>query len=568
MPDIQAKNNNTLRIGLIVDSNVSSQYVFDLADWGQRQSNLQICCLVIQRVSASKQQNTIAKVVSFLKKHGALVLAQEIGFTLIHKVEEFIIRRTKNHKHHASRHDLSYIVKDSISVKPIISKSGFVYRYDDGDIEKIRELGLDVLIRCGTGILRGEILRATRFGILSFHHADNRINRGGPAGFWEVYLRQDSTGFTIQQLTEELDGGNVLYRGHFPTKFYYLLNQAALLEKSNFYLKKLLSDIATKNELPSKLDSFPYFNPLYKTPNIRTQCLYCVSLASISFKKLIHRFVLKKENRWGVAFCFSNWRDLVMWRGIRIKNPPNHFLADPFVVNVDGENYCFVEDYDYTISKGCISVYRLLENGSERIGEAIVEPFHMSYPYIFEYQSKYYMCPETCESRDIRLYECESFPLKWRLKKLIKSNVSAVDTTIFEKDGLWWLFTNIDPIGTGDRYSALFIFYGDNPLTDNWTPHPKNPVFVDSRKGRMGGILFDNDFIYRVAQQQGFDTYGKSVSINQITDLSTESYEEEVLTRIEPNFFHKVDGTHHMHSNGTITVFDFFEKVKVSTLSQ
>ena len=208
--------------------------------------------------------------------------------------------------------------------------------------------------------------------------------------------------------------------------------------------------------------------------------------------------------------------------------------------------------------------YKLFEKGSERIGKAIVEPFHMSYPYIFEYQSKYYMCPETCQNKDIRLYECESFPYKWKLKKIIMSNVSAVDTTIFKKDSNWWLFTNIDPNNMGDNCTELFIYYSDNPLTDNWIPHKKNPVFIDSVKARMGGILFDQNIIYRVSQQQGFNTYGKSASINQIIDLSAENYEEEMLCKIEPNFFDNLYGTHHIHSNGEITVFDYVERIKIN----
>src|SRR5438093_1187012 len=82
-----------------------------------------------------------------------------------------------------------------------IAKSGFVYRFSGEDIDKVKSLNLDLLIRYGSGILNGEILNSTKFGIISFHHADNRINRGGPVGFWEVYSKQDTTGFIIQQLT-------------------------------------------------------------------------------------------------------------------------------------------------------------------------------------------------------------------------------------------------------------------------------------------------------------------------------------------------------------------------------
>jgi hypothetical protein len=105
------------------------------------------------------------------------------------------------HKDHLNSFDLSALVPNSIIITPKISKSRFVYRLTP-DVAKIEGLGLDLLIRCGNGILRGDILKTSRLGILSFHHANNRINRGGPAGFWEAYLRQNTTGFTLQRLTE------------------------------------------------------------------------------------------------------------------------------------------------------------------------------------------------------------------------------------------------------------------------------------------------------------------------------------------------------------------------------
>ena len=40
-----------------------------------------------------------------------------------------------------------------IEVSPIVSKSGFIYRYNDEDLNKIKEEGLDILIRGGSGIL-------------------------------------------------------------------------------------------------------------------------------------------------------------------------------------------------------------------------------------------------------------------------------------------------------------------------------------------------------------------------------------------------------------------------------
>ena len=76
------------------------------------------------------------------------------------------------------------------------------------------------------------------FGIISFHHGDNRVNRGGPSGFWEVFFNQPSSGFIIQQLTENLDNGNILLRGNIITSNLWLLNNAFLIEKSQYFMKK------------------------------------------------------------------------------------------------------------------------------------------------------------------------------------------------------------------------------------------------------------------------------------------------------------------------------------------
>jgi hypothetical protein len=555
---------NKLRVGLIVDSRITSKYVYELAEWGQNQNDLEFAYLIIQNIPSNKESK-IYKAIILLKKKGILHFAKLLGFTLIEKTESVLLRHSRTYKNHLAKYDLSNCVKNSISVNPVISKSGFVYRYKDDDIRIIKKLRLDALVGCGSGVLCGEILRSTRFGVISFRHADSRINRGGPPGFWEVYLKQDSTGFNIKQLTEEPDRERVFFLGHLSTKFFYLLNQAALYEISYFYLRKILSEIATTMELPHELPSLPYYNPIYKRPSLRVQLKYAIYLAFATAEKAFSKFIFKKSYRWGVAFSFSDWKNLVMQHGTKIKNPPNHALADPFVVSTNNQNYCFVEDYDYGKSRGCISVYKLTERDSEKIGEALVAPFHLSYPYIFEYQDKYYMCPETCENNDIRLYECESFPLKWKLKKIIMSDISSVDTTIFEKDGIWWLFTNIDPRNIGDHSSELYIFFSDNPLTDNWIPHPKNPIFVDSMKARMGGILFDDRLVYRVSQQQGFDMYGKSSAINHISHISKTDYVEYMVIKIEPNFFNGLKGTHHLHSNGKITVFDYVEKVRTNS---
>lgn len=553
-----------LSVGLIIDSNFVSKYVYELAEWGQEQNNLNISHLIIQNNKFAKSR--FKHIIYFLKENNLNYVIRRIAFKLITILENRILLKTryKDHLKKYSLADVGRLVRNSIDVKPVVSPSGYVYRYDDSDIKRIRDLDLDVLIRCGSGILRGEILNAARHGILSFHHADNRINRGGPPCFWEVYCRQAHTGFIIQQLTEELDGGNVLFHGRIPTGFFFLMNQAKVYAKSNAFLKQLLIRMAESGGLPEEHDSYPYCNRLYRLPTLIQQFRYVAKTVTFALLKLLNRFILNRDYRWNVAYSRANWRNLVMWRGARIQNPPGRFLADPFVFTHKGEDYCFVEDYSYSKKKGCISVYKLNDKRAEPLGEAIVEPFHMAFPYIFEYDSQIYMCPETSENRDIRLYKAVKFPLEWKLSNILMSNVSAADSMLFEHEGIWWLFTNIDSSDINDHASELHIFYADSPFSDNWTPHPMNPVFVDSAVARNGGFLQSGSSKFRISQLHGFDTYGTGFSINRITTLNKLSYSESRETSISPGFLKGIKGTHHLHSNGKVTAFDYVEMARTS----
>lgn len=68
---------------------------------------------------------------------------------------------------------------------------------------------VDVAVRFGFGILKGDALTAPSYGVLSYHHGDLREYRGRPAGFYEFVHGEDTAGVTVQRLTEELDGGQI-----------------------------------------------------------------------------------------------------------------------------------------------------------------------------------------------------------------------------------------------------------------------------------------------------------------------------------------------------------------------
>ena len=283
----------------------------------------------------------------------------------------------------------------------------------------------------------------------------------------------------------------------------------------------------------------------------------------------LFRKLSSKNSGWGVAYQHTHdWRDVTLWRSKRIVNPKYRFLADPFLIYREGKHYCFLEDFDYRSGLGSISVYEISKDGHKELGSALVEDFHLSYPYLFEYEDNLYMCPETGQANDIRIYKCIDFPMRWELNNIALANVNAADTNIFKKDDVWWLMTNISTSHVGEHGSELRVFSNDNPLDSNWKPHPKNPVIFDSLVARNGGLIECEDDIFRVHQRQGFDTYGEALGVSKILALDEESYAEQPLFEIEANFFDDIHGVHTYNYQKGLLVFDYakvsnFKKVSM-----
>lgn len=98
-----------------------------------------------------------------------------------------------------------------------VRQGKFSEYFTEEDLDRIRALNLDFILRFAFGILRGGILTVPRYGVWSFHHDDEDKYRGGPPGFWEIYHRDPWTGSMLQRLTDRLDGGIVLRKALFPT---------------------------------------------------------------------------------------------------------------------------------------------------------------------------------------------------------------------------------------------------------------------------------------------------------------------------------------------------------------
>mgnify|MGYP003981988039 CR=1 FL=1 len=555
------------KVAFLVDDYDVDFYTYDLIKHVSQSELFENPVVITGYQHKVKKSNAALRVILLLKKIGFIKFINLVLFLSLYRFIKKIELRSvlKTRPEYILEKSLTLIDRlKFISIIGIWSKSKKNLSLTNDDVEIIENENIDVIIRCGSGILKGKILDISTFGVLSFHHGDNRVNRGGPFGFWEVFNSNPSSGFIIQKLNNELDGGDVLFRGGIVTAGIWTLNSANLLAKSNIFMKEILDQIATKRKLPEFELPCLHDRPLYKIDN--TSSLFIKYIfkvyVPIVIRKIRAGIFGQKFGRWSIGYSKFDGYKSSLWRYQEVKNPPNRFLADPFIFSSKGRTVIFAEDFFFTDNRGRISAIELTNNRENFLGVVLEEDFHLSFPFVFEDNGRIYMVPETHESNQIRLYECEEFPLKWKFKKTLINNVSAADSMLIKQGDTWFMLTNICSAKIDDHQSELHIFYSKKLITSNWKPIAQgNPVLFDSMRARNGGMFTYENRLYRVNQVQSKGYYGRAFEINLVTQIDKCCYKEIHIDRVEPFFKDDIVSTHHFSSNSDYSVVDFLRMV-------
>jgi hypothetical protein len=450
-----------------------------------------------------------------------------------------------------------------IQVRPVQTR--FSDSFTPNDIAMIKAYNLDVIVRLGFRILRGSILRAARYGIWSYHHGDNRTNRGGPPGFWEVMLGLPLTGSVLQVLSEDLDGGNVVYRSYART------DPVSVRRNKNSVYWKSLSFLPRKLEQLHRLGGERFMSVVRKEnaePQFYSSRLYGaprnIELVGLLLK---HSWRLAKRrlrqlvfvDQWCLMFGVAAGGGLStsLWRFKELVPPRDRFWADPFVLFREGKYFLFFEEFPFATGKGHIACMVLDERGNRTEPRVVLErPYHLSYPFLFERGGELYMVPESAQNGTIDAYRCVEFPDKWELATTLMEGVYGVDATFLETEERWWMFVNVRENEGASSCDELLLFFSDDPLSGNWTAHTMNPVVSDARSARPAGRVFMREGrLYRPSQDNEMGC-GHAVRINRIDELSPTEYVETCVGKIEPHWARDVTAVHTLSFEGAMTVVD------------
>jgi hypothetical protein len=205
------------------------------------------------------------------------------------------------------------------------------------------------------------------------------------------------------------------------------------------------------------------------------------------------------------------------------------YVADPFMIRQGDKWQLFFEILCDTTGKGVIGV-ATSDDGMGWCYQQVVldEPFHLSYPYVFEFEGEHYMVPESHQVGSVRLYKADSFPTGWRHVANLLEGDEFVDCSPFFHNGKWWMFA-----GGGSlpfRADVLRLFHADQ-LEGEWREHPCSPVIEgDPTIARPGGRVVDwGGRLFRFTQDC-HPRYGLRVRAFEIHELTVETYRESAAS--------------------------------------
>jgi hypothetical protein len=239
------------------------------------------------------------------------------------------------------------------------------------------------------------------------------------------------------------------------------------------------------------------------------------------------------------------------------EEPPFAFLADPFGLVRDGRLHVFAEAYDYRTRHGVID---LLEIGPDlaQVGRRTVlrEPWHLSYPFVFEGEGATWMIPEAHRSGGCTLYRSTEFPTRWEAAARLELDTPAIDPTVFRHDGLWWIAYS--PSGSqAFKQGRLHLAHAE-ALTGPWRTHPRNPVRIDRASSRPGGTVFVDGGTLVLPVQDCSRTYGGAIRLLRILELSPERFVAEAGGPMSApaGVAPYCDGLHTLAAAGDVTLID------------
>ncbi len=253
------------------------------------------------------------------------------------------------------------------------------------------------------------------------------------------------------------------------------------------------------------------------------------------FRKYFNKLYYQK---WIIGISKKNLSDIIRNRKFDpdiiwlFKNSYNKIYGDPFFIrSEDGKIDLIMEVLQFEGDYGRLALLTLDEEFRISKFKILLDTkSHLSYPFVFKEDGRYFLFPESSKNGRLSCYEFD--PVAERLIFLQDVlEFPLLDSTIIKKSGTYWIFGVLTDDTAGYEEH---VFYSDN-LLGPYVSHPTNPVKRGLDGTRPAGSFIEVDgAIFRPAQNCEKE-YGDSITIYKITELNKKRVTEEPYMNIEIN---------------------------------
>lgn len=425
--------------------------------------------------------------------------------------------------------------------------------------DSFRPYSLDVVL--ALDVSPAALSSCARHGVWSIALGDPVRYAGEPSYFWEVHDSADVAAVVVR--VDDGDVSRIVYRSYSALDPVSLSRNrtAATARAANAVLLRLRQlhgrgpgalSASTVDEAPAAVTT--------SEPSLRQVGRFLGRAAAGAVRRTVDWRLL--EATWFLAYRRHGGalpREPLDGLSV-IEAPPGRFYADPFLIEREGRHFLFFEDWVAADGRARISYLELpIRESSPEPVVALARSYHLSYPFVFEWEGDVYMTPESSAARRVELFRAERFPDRWVSERVLLDDVAAVDPTLLRHDGLFWLFVNLVPEGAATGDDELHVFWAES-LDGEWTPHSGNPVVADVRSARPAGRIFEHGGKLIRPSQDCSRRYGYATVLNRIEELSEDRYREAPVARIGPGWLAGNLGTHSYARDNTFEVIDGYRR--------
>ena len=414
---------------------------------------------------------------------------------------------------------------------------------------------VDLIVNLIDDLAPNNAIDCVRFGMWTATVGSTRSRAA--AGLPELLKRRPLTESKLVVQQNHITSGKVIYSSNSQTdQFSFKLTGNRALWKLPAMLERKLKELRNDPAV------FRLWIENNKVHDDQENPLTSFDGYLLIIRHLVKLLILKIEKtffvqQWILLFNISDKHSNSFGDYQKILPPKDRLWADPFIVYKNEKYHVFFEEALIDSGKGHISHMVIDQNGNYDQPTVILSKnYHLSYPFLFEWDNQLFMVPETSENYTVEVYKCIKFPNKWKFYGSLIKNIQAYDSTIIQFNNKWWLFANVKEHKDASSSDELHLYYADSPLSEIWTPHLRNPIISDVTKSRPAGKLFKKDGKLYRPSQNSVKRYGYGLKINQVTKLDEYQYEEIETDQFYPNWDKGIIGLHTINREVDLTIID------------